>query len=247
MFSEDVGLLPQDSFKSLLQRYVGKADKFHIMAKVLWDDMNQGEYSTALEVDILRFNGGLFANAEAMLLNEEQLLMLINAARADWRDVEPAIFGTLLERALAPRERHKLGPHYTPRAYVERLVMPTVIEPLRHDWENVTAAAVQLARRGDEAAALAEVRRCHQDLCAVSVLDPACGDGNFLYVTMEHMKRLEGEVLDLAESLGQDQYFLEMDQHTVDPHQFLGLEINLRAVPITAEEFQEHPLPGRAA
>ena len=82
MFSEDVGLLPQDSFKSLLQRYVGKADKFHIMAKVLWDDMNQGEYSTALEVDILRFNGGRFANAEAMLLNEEQLLMLINAARA---------------------------------------------------------------------------------------------------------------------------------------------------------------------
>ena len=233
MFSEDVGLLPQDSFKSLLQRYVGKADKFHIMAKVLWDDMNQGEYSTALEVDILRFNGGLFANAEAILLNEEQLLMLINAARADWRDVEPAIFGTLLERALEPRERHKLGPHYTPRAYVERLVMPTVIEPLRHDWENVKAAAVQLARRGDEAAALAEVRRFHQDLCAVSVLDPACGSGNFLYVTMEHMKRLEGEVLDLAESLGQGQYFPEMNQHTVDRHQFLGLEINLRAVPIT--------------
>ena len=110
MFSKDVGLPPQDSFKSLLQWYVGKADKFYIMAKVLWDDMNQGEYSTALEVDILRFNGGLFANAEAMLLNEEQLLMLINAARADWRDVEPAIFGTLFERALEPRERYNWGP-----------------------------------------------------------------------------------------------------------------------------------------
>ncbi|MFP6706391.1 MAG: DNA methyltransferase [Alphaproteobacteria bacterium] len=103
--------------------------------------------------------------------------------------------------------------------------MPTVIEPLRHDWENVKAAAVQTARRGDEASALAEVRRFHQDLCAVSVLDPACGSGNFLYVTMEHMKRLEGEVLDLAESLGQDHYFLEMDQHTVDPHQFLDISI----------------------
>ena len=45
--------------------------------------------------------------------------------------MEPAIFGTLLERALDPRERHKLGAHYTPRAYVERLVLPTIIEPLR--------------------------------------------------------------------------------------------------------------------
>ncbi|HEV7401529.1 MAG TPA: hypothetical protein VGO11_01335 [Chthoniobacteraceae bacterium] len=56
----------------------------------------------------------------------------------DWRDVEPAIFGTLLERALDPVERHKLGAHYTPRAYVERLVIPTVVEPLRawatHRW-----------------------------------------------------------------------------------------------------------------
>lgn len=234
MFAEDVGLLPPDSFKSLMERYVGKADKFHLMAKALWDDMNKGaEYSAALETDILRFNGGLFANAEAIPLSEDQLQMLINAAQADWRDVEPAIFGTLLERALEPRERHKLGAHYTPRAYVERLVMPTVIEPLRHDWENVKAAAVQLANAGDVDEALKEVRKFHQSLCALTVLDPACGSGNFLYVTMEHMKRLEGEVLDLAEELGQDQYFLEMDQHTVDPHQFLGLEINPRAVPIT--------------
>jgi len=234
MFAEDVGLLPENSFKSLMERYVGKADKFHLMAKALWDDMNKGsKFSTALETDIMRFNGGLFTNANAIPLTEAQLQFLIDAATADWRDVESAIFGTLLERALEPRERHKLGAHYTPRAYVERLVMPTVIEPLRHEWDNVKAAAVQLANAGDEKAALKEVSKFHQSLCAITVLDPACGSGNFLYVTMEHMKRLEGEVLDLAEELGQDQYFLEMDQHTVDPHQFLGLEINPRAVPIT--------------
>lgn len=234
MFAEDVGLLPENSFKSLMERYVGKADKFHLMAKALWDDMNKGsEFSAALETDIRRFNGGLFANAEAIQLTEVQLKLLIDAAAADWRDVEPAIFGTLLERALESRERHKLGAHYTPRAYVERLVMPTVIEPLKHNWDNVKAAAVQLANGGDVDGALKEVRKFHQSLCSITVLDPACGSGNFLYVTMEHMKRLEGEVLDLAEELGQDQYFLEMDQHTVDPHQFLGLEINPRAVPIT--------------
>ena len=233
MFAEDVGLLPEDCFTNLMKRHLDKADKFHRVAEVLWKDMDKGtDYSHALETDIKRFNGGLFKDASAIKLNEEQLSLLINAADKDWRDVEPAIFGTLLERALESRERHKLGAHYTPRAYVERLVMPTVIEPLRHDWDNVKAAAVQLANAGDEKGALKEVRNFHQSLCAITVLDPACGSGNFLYVTMEHMKRLEGEVLDLAEELGQDQYFLEMDQHTVDPHQFIGLELNPRAVPI---------------
>jgi len=68
--------------------------------------------------------------------------LLIDAGRCDWKDVEPAIFGTLLERALDPRERHKLGGHFTPRAYVERLVVPTIIEPVRDDWEAARAVAI---------------------------------------------------------------------------------------------------------
>jgi hypothetical protein len=96
--------------------------------------------------------------------------LLIAAGRADWRDVEPAIFGTLLERALDPRERHKLGAHYTPRAYVERLVLPTVIEPLRAEWQTVQAAAVTLAQAGDLAGAAREVetfhRRCARRACS---------------------------------------------------------------------------------
>lgn len=65
-----------------------------------------------------------------LLLTPEQIDLRIAAARDNWREVEPAIFGTLLERALDPTERLALGAHYTPRAYVERLVLPTVIELL---------------------------------------------------------------------------------------------------------------------
>jgi hypothetical protein len=79
---------------------------------------------------ILHFNGYLFAEPWALELDADQVRLLIQAARADWKDVEPAIFGTLLERALDPVERHKLGAHYTPRAYVERLVMPTIVGAL---------------------------------------------------------------------------------------------------------------------
>nr|WP_232299360.1 DNA methyltransferase [Azoarcus sp. CIB] len=64
------------------------------------------------------------------------------------------------------------------------------------------------------------------------MLDPACGSGNFLYVTLEHLKRLEGEVLNLLHDLGESQGLLELEGVTVDPHQFLGLEINPRAAKI---------------
>jgi type II restriction/modification system DNA methylase subunit YeeA len=156
--------------------------------------------------------------------------LLIAAGRADWRDVEPAIFGTLLERALDPRERHKLGAHYTPRAYVERLVLPTVIEPLRAEWQTVQAPPVTLAQAGDLAGAAREVETFHRALCQTRVLDPACGSGNFLYVTLEHLKRLEGEVLLALAGFGRAS--LEMEEFTVDPHQLLGIEVNPRAAAI---------------
>jgi len=179
-----------------------------------------------------RFNGSLFKSRRALPLAAEDIHELYVAAMQDWSDVEPAIFGTLLERALDPRERSKLGAHYTPRAYVERLVVPTIIEPLRADWEIVQAHVDDLRRDGRDAEALQEVQDFHHKLCTTRVLDPACGSGNFLYVALELMKKLEGEVLEALEGLGEDQHRLLMEGETVGPRQFYGLELNKRAVPI---------------
>ena len=124
MFAEDVGLLPERAFTELLERCRGNLEAFPKALDRLWTSMDTGGYDAALMQDIRQFNGGLFADRSALPVSEAQLELLIQAAEADWTNVEPAIFGTLLERALDPRERHKLGAHYTPRAYVERLVDP---------------------------------------------------------------------------------------------------------------------------
>ena len=142
MFAEDVGLLPPRAFTELLESLAGQPHTFAPMLEHLWQNMNTGGFSPILRNKVLRFNGGLFSEASAIPLDRDQLELLLKASKADWRYVEPAIFGTLLERALDPRERHKLGAHYTPRAYVERLVLPTVIEPLRAEWREVRAAAL---------------------------------------------------------------------------------------------------------
>jgi SAM-dependent methyltransferase len=233
MFAEDVGLIPTGSFKGLLDECAANPAAVPGLLGGLWRDMDSGTgFSAVVRAALPRFNGKLFKNPEVLPLKREHIGMLLEAAKADWTQVEPAIFGTLLERALDPRERHALGAHYTPRAYVDRLVQPTVIEPLRKAWTYVQGAAVMLANSGRQKEAINEIRAFHHRLCSLRVLDPACGSGNFLYVALEHLKRLEGEVLNQLHDIGHGQTLLEAEGLTVDPHQFLGLEINPRAAAI---------------
>lgn len=267
MFAEDVELggFSKACFRGFLESRRGKLDTFVKTLSKLWEEMDTGGFSYILDGQLQQFNGGLFEDHTALPVNEDQLELLIEAAEAEWSDVEPAIFGTLLERALDPVERHKLGAHYTPRAYVERLVMPTIIEPLREQWDTAYATAVSLYEEAEQKLASAQqrserlhdegkvahakkllkradsdakglkeeairtVREFHDDLCNVKVLDPACGSGNFLYVSLELMKRLEGEVINTLRRFGET----EIRTLTIDPHQFLGIEVNPRAAAIT--------------
>ncbi|HEX5285079.1 MAG TPA: DNA methyltransferase [Bryocella sp.] len=233
-FAEDVKLLPEKSWLNLLcdLRDKDNVAVFPEMAKSLWETMNAGGFSPILKAHVLKFNGGLFESTEALPLKPEELGLLIDAADSDWKEVEPAIFGTLLERALDPDERHQLGAHYTPRAYVERLVIPTIVEPLRADWSDVIAAVSELVDTGHIPDAIDLLHDFHRRLCNTRVLDPACGSGNFLYVALEHLKRLEGEIIETLATLGETQQALEHMGRTVDPHQLLGIDINPRATAV---------------
>ena len=245
MFAEDVELIPRDSFTTLLGDLKEREEDFAPALESLWANMDAGRYDAAARATLRRFNGSLFEDARALPLDRHGINELHVAATRDWREVEPAIFGTFLERALNPRERSRLGAHYTPRPHVERLVVPTVIEPLREDWQDAQARMAELVDAEDMGGALAEARAFHHQLCTTRVLDPACGTGNFLYVVLELMKRLEGEVLEAMEALG-GQDALSLSGETVDPSQFLGLEINPRAV-ATADLVLWDRLPPMAA
>jgi len=232
MFAEDVGLLPEASFKGVLERCEAEPSKFVPMVGQLWEAMDRGDFAYAIECKVRCFNGAFFKERKVLPLGPEEIGELRRAAGFDWRDVDPSIFGTLLEQALDPKDRRRLGAHYTPRAYVERLVVATVIEPLRADWLAAFATAERQRAEGRAEEARRTVAAFHDRLCATRILDPACGTGNFLYVALELMKRLEGEVLEALAALGGQEALSGLEGHTVDPHQFLGLEVNPRAAAI---------------
>ncbi len=225
-FAEDVGLLPQRLFERTLEtaRTAGGPEHVGRVLTQLWQTMDAGG---SFGADLVhRFNGHFFKTVESLPLLPDDIDLLIDAARYDWSRVEPSIFGTLLVRALDPAERHRLGAEYTPREYIERLVEPTVVEPIRERWTAVQGSVLQLEESGkkkDVETALKTLIDFHTWMRGLSFLDPACGSGNFLYVTMAAVKRVELEVLHEIQRLSGGQGGLVLDE--VHPRQFHGIEI----------------------
>lgn len=232
MYVEDVELIRKDSFKQLLDKCAINSNIFPDEMRDLWTHMDKGNYSPAIGSTVLRFNGKLFKDADALPLTNDEIKLLRLAAGSDWRDLEPAIFGTLFERALDEEERRQLGAHYTPRVYVERLVNATIMEPLVSDWAATQSVAERALNAGSLSIAIREVKDFLKSLSSIRVLDPACGTGNFLYVALRQMKQLEGEVLKRLGDIGGPEAIHSVADILVSPDQFFGMEINRRAVEI---------------
>lgn len=233
-FAEDVGLLPGNLVTRIIENSVGSPETFAKAIAALFEAMQAGGLFGA---DVIPpFNGDLFNDALVLPLRTDELAVLLKAARLDWDAVDPSILGTLFERGLDPSKRSQLGAHYTSREDIETLVEPVVMRPLREEWAEVRSQAEHLldtGRLGPESTGKALSAKAAREqaeglvwgfqrrLGQIRVLDPACGSGNFLYVTLQKLKDLEKDVLVFAY-----ERFKTMALHLVNPTQFFGIEIN---------------------
>jgi hypothetical protein len=142
-FAEDIRLLPRDLMSASIKQAVFNPKEFPGLVQSLFRTMRDGGYFGPGE-RIPRFNGGLFDNDEVLPLNADELIFLAEAAKLDWSEVEPAIFGTLFERSLDPAKRSALGLHYTSRDDILLIVEPVLMAPLRRDWAEVKTGVAAL-------------------------------------------------------------------------------------------------------
>ncbi|WP_376097219.1 class I SAM-dependent DNA methyltransferase [Roseomonas sp. CCTCC AB2023176] len=142
-FAHDTGLLDRDLLPKLLQRGCAAPDRFAALAGRLFAAMGQrgGELDFTA---VPWFNGGLFDDARALPLAAGDAAMLSDLTDLRWRDMDPAIMGTLFERGLDPEKRGQLGAHYTDRATIERIMDPVVRRPLAAEWEAAKARITAL-------------------------------------------------------------------------------------------------------
>jgi hypothetical protein len=190
LFAEDVGMLPSHLLSRLLDRLIedperSSADDLGQLFRYLAEAgprPEQGLYAGTPYV-----NGSLFRTPRAVHLEGEELKLLRQACDFDWRRVEPAIFGSLLQGGLGRERQWALGAHYTAEADILKIVLPTIVQPWR---ERIEACRT-----------LGDVEAAQQDLASYVVLDPACGSGNFLYVAYRELRRIEAALRRRAEDM----------------------------------------------
>lgn len=231
LFADDVGLLPNGLLERMLSAAQTRPQRFVDFAARLFRAMKD----RGGEIDftpVQWFNGGLFNDDTALPLELDDIRLLNRVASLDWAEVDPSILGTLFERGLDPDKRSQLGAHYTDREKISRLVEAAVERPLLAEWEVVKAEIIAADERATAATAARAKNRARQEmreayqrfldrLRGFRVLDPACGSGNFLYVSLLALKDLELRASVEAEALG-----LPREFHQVGPEAVHGIEVN---------------------
>ncbi len=199
-FAEDTGLLPKHLFTDLLKSGFDDLGHFAESLENLFGVMAKG--GSFGKDKIRHFNGHLFEESTVFELTEEELRALAEAGEADWQFIEPSIMGTLFERALGD-QRAQLGAHYTGETDILTLLEPVLMAPLRREWAGLQAEMVPVRARGRGTPAHRQKLLTFQKrLAEITVLDPACGSGNFLYVSLKLLLGLEKEIISYAAQLG---------------------------------------------
>jgi hypothetical protein len=127
-------------------------------------------------------NGGLFADPLKISVTDSAMRQtLLDASMFNWAAISPAIFGSMFQNVMTPKERRNLGAHYTSEQNIMKLIRPLFLDELE----------IELAKAHTQPSLL----RFLDKLSKLTFLDPACGCGNFLVVTYRHLRRLETECL----------------------------------------------------
>ena len=230
MFAEDMGLLPDDMFTRMLEHARRRPDDFTALARDLFGAMATGGRVGFEEV--AWFDGGLFDDDTALPLKKSEIEMTLKASALDWSEIDPSILGTLFERGLDPDKRSQLGAHYTDHDKIMSIVEPVVVRPWLDEWTaskaEITGALDKAEGAKSQSARTTQRRRANRllrdfldRLRRFTVLDPACGSGNFLYLALRALKDLEHRVQLEAEALGLPRAFPE-----IGPANVKGIEIN---------------------
>jgi hypothetical protein len=218
LFGEDTGIFERESFKLyLLNRTAEDGSDLGLHLARLFDVLNTppDKRQKNLDETLTPFqwvNGELFAeNLGFADFNRDMRNALLACTRFDWSRISPAIFGSLFQAVMEPKERRQIGGHYTNERDILKVIRSLFLDELRAEFERAKSSK-------------AELKRFHQKLERLRFLDPACGCGNFLVITYRELRLLEIEVLKALH--GGTQQELDI-QHLslVDVDAFYGIEI----------------------
>jgi hypothetical protein len=219
LFAEDTGIFERDAF-SLYLKDRTKPDGSDLGPQLsrLFAVLNTPPEKRQKNLDetLAAFpyvNGELFAEQLGFAdFNRDMYIALEQCTLFDWSSISPAVFGSLFQGIMEPRERRHIGGHYTSERDILKVIRALFLDDLRAEFERVKNNKNQL-------------KQFHKKLAGLRFLDPACGCGNFLVISYRELRLLEIEVLKALYGTAQQRFEI---QHLsqVDVDAFYGIEIN---------------------
>lgn len=194
MFAEDVGIFPDNQFSRLLFTHAGdKGEEARETIITAFNAMNLPKDKRgslpAWTAELEYVNGGLFAGTiDAPRFDTISFRYLRDACDLDWREINPDIFGSMIQSVADPKQRSELGMHYTSVPNIMKVIGPLFLDDLD----------AEIHKAWDRAKALQQVL---DRMSRIRVFDPACGSGNFLVVSYRELRARESRILQRLEEL----------------------------------------------
>ncbi|MBQ9363281.1 MAG: class I SAM-dependent DNA methyltransferase [Bacteroidaceae bacterium] len=241
-FAEDTGIFEENLFTDSIRRFT-KEDGSDL-SDYMNDTFNVMDLSVR-RMDIPSIvkqfpyvNGGLFSkHIQIPQMGAKARRLIIECGELDWKDINPDIFGSMIQAVVNPEERASQGMHYTSVPNIMKVINPLFLDDLRKNYHELSElyeqkrqmleiGAINQKQFADECKSI--LRKSETLLGRMSRMkffDPACGSGNFLIITYKCLRFLEMDILALQRKCTQGGNLLIVDNSVISLNQFYGIEL----------------------
>ena len=241
-FAEDTGIFEENLFTSSIIRYTKEdgSDLTDYLARTfnIMDVSLRSAETLSIIKQFPYVNGGLFSRRiQIPRMGQKARKIIIECGELDWKDINPDIFGSMIQAVVNPEERASQGMHYTSVPNIMKVINPLFLDELRGEFNQLNEQyeqKLQMKKIGalgikqffDDCKAIK--RKCEALLKRMSRMkffDPACGSGNFLIITYKCLRFLEMDILTLERKCTPEGEILFVDNSVISLSQFYGIEL----------------------
>jgi type II restriction/modification system DNA methylase subunit YeeA len=241
-FAEDTGIFEENLFTSSIQRYTKEdgSDLSDYLARTfnIMDVSLRSAETLSIIKQFPYVNGGLFSKRiQIPKMGQKARKIIIECGELDWKDINPDIFGSMIQAVVNPEERANQGMHYTSVPNIMKVINPLFLDELRGEYNKLNEQYEQKLQMKEIGALTTKqfYDECKQikkkgdallkRMSKMKFFDPACGSGNFLIITYKCLRFLEMDILALQRKCTPEGEILFVDNSVISLSQFYGIEL----------------------
>lgn len=188
-FAEDTGIFLENQFTNALDSHTNvdgsDLDIFLVKLFYVFDSSKRDREDLPAYLDAFPYvNGGLFTDKiDLPKFTRKSRAAIVKAGKLDWKDINPDIFGSMIQAVVAKEHRGNMGMHYTSVPNIMKLIEPLFLDDLKEEFNKNIDNPIGL-------------NKLLGRFSSLKIFDPACGSGNFLIIAYKELRKLEIKIIE---------------------------------------------------